>query len=224
MRILLIEDERPLSEAVCQLLREQKYTVDAVSDGEDGLDYGLSGQYDVILLDLMLPRLDGFSVARQLRAAQITTPILILTARSEITDKVTGLDCGADDYMTKPFDPRELLARIRALARRPGEVQLLTLTFSDLVLSLSDHTLHCGSRSVRLSYKEFEVLRLLMSNPKMVLPKEELLSKVWGLASDAEDNNVEAYISFLRKKFHYLSSRVTIATVRKVGYHLEELP
>lgn len=222
MRILLIEDEVPLTETIRQILIEQKYDVDVVLDGEDGLDYGLSGQYDVILLDLMLPKLDGFAVARQLRAAQISTPILILTARSEVSDKVTGLDCGADDYLTKPFDPRELLARIRALARRPGEVQLLTLTFADLVLSLSDRTLCCGPKSVRLSYKEFEVLRLLMTNPKMVLPKEELLSRVWGLASDAEDNNVEAYISFLRKKFHFLSSRVTIATVRKVGYHLEE--
>lgn len=222
MRILLVEDEIPLTEALCQILTEQKYSVDVVHDGADGLDYGLSGQYDLILLDVILPKLDGFSVARQLRAAQVTAPILIITALNGISDKVAGLDCGADDYLTKPFDHRELLARIRALARRPGDVHLLTLTFSDLELSLSDRRLRCGEESLRLSYKEFEVLRLLMTNPRMVLPKEQLLARVWGIASNAEDNNVEAYISFLRKKLRFLGSCVNIATARKVGYYLEE--
>ena len=222
MRILIIEDEVHLAEALRQILEENRYKVDLVHDGADGLDYGLSGQYDVILLDVMLPRLDGLTLLQHLRAAQIQTPVLILTARSHVEDRVAGLDCGADDYLTKPFDSRELLARIRALSRRQGQVQLHTLTFSDLTLGLSDRFLHCGPKSVHLGYKEFEVLRLLMTNPRIVLSKEELISKVWGLASNAEDNNVEAYISFLRKKFHFLGSGVNIVTVRKVGYRLEE--
>lgn len=222
MRILIIEDEVHLAEALRQILEEHRYKVDIVHDGADGLDYGLSGQYDVILLDVMLPRMDGLALLQHLRAAQVQTPVLILTARTNVEDRVAGLDCGADDYLTKPFDTRELLARIRALSRRQGQVQLHTLTFSDLTLGLSDRFLHCGPKSVHLGYKEFEVLRLLMTNPRIVLSKEELISKVWGMTSNAEDNNVEAYISFLRKKFHFLGSSVNIATVRKVGYRLEE--
>lgn len=146
----------------------------------------------------------------------------MLTARDEINDKVTGLDCGADDYMTKPFSPEELLARIRALSRRQGDVQLEDITWADLTLKLSSRTLHCGTKSVSLGFKEFEVLKILLANPKGIVSKEELIVKVWGSDSNAEDNNVEAYISFLRKKFFYLGSHAGIATVRKVGYHLEE--
>ena len=196
MRILIVEDERRLAEALGQIMAEQRYQADVVFDGADGLDYALTGQYDAIVLDVMLPKVDGFEVARRLRCAHVSTPILMLTARDEIPDKIAGLDHGADDYMTKPFDIGELLARVRALTRR-------------------------GEREVRLGFKEFEVLRLLIAYPKMVVPKEEIILKVWGADSNAEDNNVEVYVSFLRKKLAYLGSRVSIGTVRKVGYHLE---
>ena len=203
MRILIVEDEVRLAEALAQIMAEQKYQVDQVHNGADGLDYALTAQYDVIVLDVMLPKLDGLEVARRLRSAHVSTPILMLTARDEISDKVKGLDCGADDYMTKPFDTSELLARVRALS-----------------LHLSSHCLRRGDKSVRLGFKEFEVLRLLLQNAKLVTPKDDIIAKVWGLDSEAEDNNVEVYISFLRKKLSFLASQVSIGTVRKVGYFL----
>lgn len=221
MRVLIVEDEHRLTETLSQILKEQRYQTDTVRDGTDGLDYALSGQYDLILLDVMLPRLSGLEVAQRLRAAHVSTPILMLTARDEVSDKITGLDCGADDYMTKPFDTGELLARVRALTRRQGEVLSETLTVFDLTLNLSTRSLGCAGRSVRLGFKEFDVLRLLMAAPRAVVPKEDIISKVWGIESDAEDNNVEVYISFLRKKVAFLGSGVSIATVRKVGYHLD---
>ena len=221
MRILIVEDETRLAETLGQIMTEQRYQVDIVCDGADGLDYGLSGQYDVILLDVMLPKLDGLEVARRLRCAHISTPILMLTARDEIPDKIAGLDHGADDYMTKPFDTGELLARVRALTRRQGEVLGRSLDVYDLHLDLSTRTLSREGKSVRLGFKEFEVMRLLLANARAVLPKEDIITRVWGLESEAEDNNVEVYISFLRKKLAFLGSLVTIGTVRKVGYHLE---
>ena len=221
MRILIVEDEVHLAETLGQIMQEQHYQTDVVNDGADGLDYALSGQYDLVLLDVMLPKLDGFEVARRLRSAHISTPILMLTARDETGDKIAGLDCGADDYMTKPFDSGELLARVRALTRRQGEVLSQSLTVYDLVLNLSTRCLSCAGKSVRLGFKEFDVLRLLMAAPKSVIPKEDIITKVWGIDSDAEDNNVEVYVSFLRKKLNFLGSRVSIGTVRKVGYHLE---
>ncbi|HIQ63887.1 MAG TPA: response regulator transcription factor [Candidatus Avichristensenella intestinipullorum] len=222
MRILIVEDEARLAQALGQILQEAHYSTDIVCDGEDGLAYAVDGQYDIILLDVMLPRLSGLEVARRFRAAGGRTPILMLTARDEISDKVAGLDCGADDYMTKPFAPEELLARIRALLRRQGELVMETLSFGDLTLNLTACDLTCGARSVRLGHKEFEVLRLLMLHPRAILSKEELIVKVWGADSDVQDNNVEAYISFLRKKFFYLGSRVNIASLRRMGYRLEE--
>lgn len=221
MRILIIEDEVRLAEALGQIMEEQRYLADLTYNGPDGLEYGLTGQYDVIVLDIMLPGMDGLSVARQLREARISTPILMLTARDEVPDKVAGLDHGADDYMTKPFSSEELLARIRALARRQGDVQTELLTYADLTLNLSTRCLQRDGREVRLGFKEFEVLRMLIAYPKMVVPKEEIIIKVWGAESDAEDNNVEVYVSFLRKKLLFLGSSVTIRTVRKVGYFLE---
>ncbi len=221
MRILIIEDERHLAEALGEIMVQQRYQADVVYDGADGLDYALSGQYDAIILDVMLPQLDGFEVARQLRAAHISTPILMLTAKDEVADKISGLDCGADDYMTKPFDSGELLARVRTLLRRQGEVVGNTLSAGDLILRLDARCLTCGDDSVRLGFKEFEVLRLLMASFHAVVPKEDIISKVWGLESEAEDNNVEVYISFLRKKLAFLRSTVTIGTVRKVGYFME---
>lgn len=222
MRILIVEDERRLAEALSAIMEEQKYSADVVFNGQDGLDYALSGQYDVIVLDVMLPKMNGFEVAHELRRQNVRTPVLMLTARDELSSKVTGLDSGADDYMTKPFAPEELLARVRALSRRQGDVQLDEAKFADLTLNLSSCDLLCGSKSVHLGFKEFEVMRLLMSAPRAVVPKEELLTRVWGADSDAEDNNVEAYISFLRKKLFYLGSHTSINTLRKVGYRLEE--
>ena len=221
MQILVVEDDIRLADALSQILREQKYMVDLVYDGQDGLDYACSGIYDVIILDVMLPKRDGFSVASELRRQNVQTPILLLTAKDSVPDKVTGLDCGADDYMTKPFAPEELLARVRALSRRQGEVILTQMEFEDLILNLGTCDLSCGAKSVRLNFKEFEVMKLLMSSVKTVVPKEDLIVKVWGFHSEAEDNNVEAYISFLRKKLHFLGSKAEIATLRKLGYKLE---
>ena len=221
MRVLIVEDERRLAEALGQIMAEQRYQADVVYDGADGLDYALTGQYDVIILDVMLPKLDGFEVASRLRHAHVSTPILMLTARDEMPDKTAGLDHGADDYMTKPFDIGELLARVRALTRRQGEVIGEQLAAGDLTLELSTRCLRCGSKSVRLGFKEFDVLRQLMVHPRSVVPKEDIIARVWGLESDAEDNNVEVYISFLRKKLIFLESTVSIGTVRKVGYYLE---
>ena len=221
MRILIVEDETRLAETLRQLMEDQRYQADMVGDGADGVDYGLTGQYDLIILDVMLPKVDGFEVARRLRSAHISTPILMLTARDDISDKIGGLDCGADDYMTKPIDSGELMARVRALTRRQGEVLGDVLKVGDLSLECSSRLLRVGERSVRLGFKEFEVMRLLMVNSRAVVSKETLIAKIWGLDSEAEDNNVEVYISFLRKKLAYLGSRIAISTVRKVGYYLE---
>ena len=217
----MVEDERRLSDALVQILTEAKYQAEAVYNGDDGLSYALSGLYDVVVLDVMMPGMDGFEVVRQLRREHCAVPVLMLTAKSELIDKVHGLDMGADDYMTKPFAPEELLARVRALSRRQGDVALERMEFGDAALDLNTCDLSCGERSVHLGYKEFEILRILMANPRVLVPKEDLIVKVWGADSEAVDNNVEAYISFLRKKLAYLESEVSIGTVRKVGYFLE---
>ena len=222
MRILVVEDEVRLASTLQDLLEMNGYAADVCHDGESGLDNALSGIYDVMILDVMLPRLDGFAVLRRLRAAGNATPVLMLTARSEVTDRIEGLDCGADYYLTKPFEPRELLACIRALTRRQPELRNTDhLQYGDLTLDKSAFTLSCGSRNVRLSRKEFDMMELLMLNRNVVLTKESLLVKIWGYESDAEDNNVEVYISFLRKKLDHLHSRVKIRTIRMVGYLLE---
>jgi len=222
MRILVIEDEVRLASTLQDLLELNGYTADICHDGETGLDNALSGIYDIVILDVMLPKMDGFSVLRALRAQGNSTPVLILTARAEVSDRVEGLDCGADYYLTKPFAPKELLACIRALSRRQPELQTTdTLTFGDLTLDKSLFTLSCGDRTVHLSRKEFDLMELLMRNREMVLTKETLLLKIWGYESDVEENNVEVYISFLRKKLTHLHSQVRIKTIRMVGYCLE---
>lgn len=221
MRVLIVEDEIRLADALGEIMREAKYMADVVYDGDDGLSYALSDQYDVVILDVMLPGMDGFQIVKQLRAEKIEVPVLMLTARDEVRDKVMGLDKGADDYMTKPFVKEELLARIRALTRRQGEVILEELNYQDLTLALSANDLWCKGKSVHLGYKEFEILKVLMSNPRMIISKDTLITKVWGMEADVEDNNVEAYISFLRKKLSFLGSQVAILTIRKVGYRLE---
>ena len=198
MRILIVEDEKRLAEALAQILKNEGYEVDWTGDGDSGLDYALSGIYDVIVLDIMLPKKNGFEVVKSLRQNKIAVPVLMLTARDETADKVTGLDCGADDYMTKPFIADELLARIRALTRRQGEVILEELTFEDISLNLSAHSLHCGFKSVHLPHKEFEILKLLLAVPGAIVSKESLITKVWGYDSEAEDNNVEVYISVMK--------------------------
>lgn len=220
MRILVVEDERRLAQALRAILEGEKYMVDTVYDGGDGYDYGQSGIYDAIILDVMLPVMDGFEVAKKLRENKIDTPILMLTARDSVDDKISGLDIGADDYMTKPFEPKELLARIRSVTRRKGEVVIDDLVFGDIRLELSAGELYCGSKMVRLNFKEFEIMKLLMSNPGGTFSKDELIVKVWGYDSDATDNNVEAYISFLRKKLRHIGATVNIEAIRKVGYRL----
>ncbi len=222
MRVLIVEDEVRLAATLQDLLEMDGFTADVCHDGESGLDNALTGIYDVILLDVMLPKLDGFTVLRRLRAEGNATPVLMLTARSEVTDKVTGLDSGADYYLTKPFEPRELLACVRALTRRQPELRSTDqLRCGDLTLEKGTFTLSCGERSVRLSRKEYDMMELLMLNQKVVITKEKLLVKIWGYESDAEDNNVEVYVSFLRKKLEHLHSQVRIKTIRMVGYCLE---
>lgn len=222
MRVLVVEDEVRLASTLQDLLELNGYTTDICHDGEAGLDNALSAIYDVVVLDVMLPKMDGFTVVQRLRAAGNSTPVLMLTARSEVSDRVTGLDRGADYYLTKPFEPRELLACIRALSRRQPELRNTdALEYGDLKLDKNSFTLLCGERSVRLSRKEFDMMELLMLNQEIVITKENLLLKIWGYESDAEDNNVEVYISFLRRKLAHLRSTVKIKTIRMVGYCLE---
>lgn len=222
MRILLVEDEQHLSEAVAHILKKNHYTVDAVYDGQDGLDYAETGIYDLIILDIMLPKLDGISVLRELRRSRLDTPVLLLSAKSEISDKVQGLDSGADDYLAKPFSTDELLARIRALSRRKGEVAAdNNLIFGDILLNTSTMALSKGGLSVNLTLKEFEVLEHLIRRGDMISPKEQIIEKLWGFDSDAEANHVEVYVSFLRKKLSFVKSDVTIQAIRGVGYVLK---
>ena len=222
MRILIVEDEVRLAATLRDLLELHGYTADMCHDGEAGLDNALSGIYDLVILDVMLPKMDGFAVLRRLRGSGAGVPVLMLTARSEVEDRVAGLDSGADYYLTKPFDPKELLACIRALTRRQPELtEPEGLTFGDLRLEQSTFRLYCGEQSVSLSRKEYDLLELLMRNCRQVVTKEQLLVKVWGYDSGAEDNNVEVYISFLRKKLAFLRSAVKIRTRRMVGYQLE---
>lgn len=223
MRILIVEDEKRLADTLAELLHRRGYAVDVSYDGVSGLDNARSGIYDLVLLDAMLPELDGFSLLQQLRAGGETVPVLMLTARSDLSDRVQGLDCGADYYLTKPFEPEELLACVRSLLRRGGGDARTddAITFGDLRLEPGTFQLSCGERSLRLSRREYDMLELLLRSQGRVVPKEQLLLKVWGYDSDAEDNNVEVYISFLRRKLTHLHSAVTIRTRRMVGYFLE---
>lgn len=222
MQILIVEDDESLAAALEKILKDNGYDVDKVHDGQSGFEYGRSGIYDVVILDVMLPRMDGFEVTRELRRAGVSTPVLLLTARDATNDKITGYDSGADDYMTKPFSPAELMAHLRALTRRQGEVQFEELFTGDLSLSLESMQLSCGKKSIQLSSKEFSVLKVLMGSPGGVFSKETLINKAWGISSSAGDNNVEAYISFLRKKLKHLGSKCSIETIRKAGYRFAE--
>ena len=222
MQILIVEDEKRLADALYQILLEQKYMADVEYNGIDALEYGLSGIYDLIILDIMIPYKDGFEVAYELRKNKIDTPILMLTAKDTVPDKVTGLNKGADDYMTKPFAPEELIARIKALTRRKGEVVLDETSFDDFNFNASSNTLSKGTKSVHLNYKEAEILKLLLSKPDVIVSKDEIITKVWGYDSDAGSNNVEAYISFLRRKLNFINSDTEIKSSKKMGYRLEK--
>lgn len=222
MKLLLVEDEKQLSEALQQILIKNKYSVDAVYNGEEGLLYALSDVYDVIILDIMLPKLNGIEILKTIRKKGISTPVILLTAKATIEDKILGLDCGADDYLPKPFSTEELLARLRALTRRSGGfINENTLEFSDIKLNLSTYDMEVKDNSITLTQKEFEILRYFMQRPKSVVSKDDLITKLWGYDSDIEYNNIEVYISFLRKKLAYVESNVKITTIRRVGYRLE---
>lgn len=223
MRLLIVEDEVRLADTLRQLLHRQGYTADVCYDGVSGLDNAMTGIYDLVVLDVMLPGMNGFQVVQKLRAANVAVPVLMLTAKSSLDDRVHGLDCGADYYLTKPFESEELLACVRLLLRRAGGEMRVddTLRFEDLALEPGTFQLSCGERTVRLSRREYDLMESLMRSGRQILTKEQLLVKVWGYDSDAEDNNVEVYISFLRRKLTHLHSRVKIRTQRMVGYCLE---
>ncbi|MBY0217619.1 response regulator transcription factor [Paenibacillus pabuli] len=222
MRILIAEDEVHLAEAVSQILKKNNYSVDMVHDGRSGLDYALSGIYDLLLLDIMMPEMDGISVLRKLRSEGNHTPVILLTAKGELSDKVTGLDYGADDYIAKPFATEELLARIRAALRRKGEVVPEDgLKFGDIELNTTQLKLAVQGKEIKLNLKENELLELLITRKQAITSKEQIIEKLWGFDSEVEYNNVEVYISFLRKKLTFLNSKVRINTIRGVGYVLE---
>ena len=221
---MIAEDEEKLADALVQIFAKNKMTADAFGNGIDALDNALTGIYDVIVLDIMMPGMNGIEVLRKIRAEGMDTPVLMFTAKDEISDKVKGLDSGADDYLTKPFATEELLARVRALGRRSSAaiVNSDVITCGDLSLDTAAYELSCGKNSLKLGLKEFSIMELLMKNSGRVLSKETLITKIWGYDSDAEYNNVEVYISFLRKKLDFIKSNAAIKTVRGVGYSLEE--
>lgn len=220
MKILIIEDEKLLADSIGELLRGKGFDVEIVYDGESGAQYAELGVYDLLILDVMMPRMNGYEVARQVRAKRLGTPILMLTARSGLEDRITGLNAGADYYLTKPFDTRELLACINALLRRQG-AQVDEITFGNTSLELDSATLVCGENSIRLSAKEFDIMRFLLQAGERNLSKEVILARVWGFDSDAVENHVEVYIGFLRKKLASIGSNIRIAAIRRMGYHLE---
>ena len=206
-----------------KILEDEGYNAEATYDGKAGLTCAKSGLYDAIVLDVMLPAMSGYDVVNQMRHAGVSTPVLMLTARTSTEDKVRGLDSGADDYMTKPFEAPELLARLRALPRRRGDVLIDEIKFADVSLDLNTHDLACDEKSVHLSGKEFEVMSILMGSNSRVVSKQDLLTRVWGVDGEASENSVEAYVSFLRKKLAHIGSKVQITTLRMLGYRLEVL-
>lgn len=220
MKILIVEDEVLLADSLKTLLEKKGFTVEVAYDGETGKDYAETGVYDLLILDVMMPKLNGYDLARQVRAERCATPILMLTAKGELEDRIEGLNAGADYYLTKPFDTRELLACINALLRRQGD-QVDELRFGNTALDLASGMLVCGAERVRLSAKEFDIMRFLLQSKGNNLSKEVLLARVWGFDSNAVENHVEVYIGFLRKKLASIGSNVRIEAVRRLGYHLE---
>jgi len=222
MRLLLVEDEKRMAQALCAILQQEKYDVDHFTDGWEGLLALETKTYDLAVLDVMLSGKNGFQIAQEARKKGVRTPILMLTAKSELDDKVMGLDCGADDYLTKPFMTRELLARLRALGRRNINTPDGTLTFGDISLNKEISLLHCGDNSVRLSDKELRILEYLIANQGQILSREQLAVKIWGYNSDTEYNNVEVYMSFVRKKLNFVNAKTEIKAVRGIGYELRD--
>ena len=220
MKILIVEDETLLADSIRTLLEARGFQVEAVHDGKTGEAYAELGIYDLLILDVMMPKMDGYQLARTLRARHCATPILMLTAKSALEDRITGLNAGADYYLTKPFDSGELLACVNALLRRQGS-QVDELTFGNTALDLASGSLVCGEKSVRLSAREFDVMRLLMRSGERNLSKETILTRVWGYESDAVENHVEVYVGFLRKKLRSIGSDIRIEAIRRLGYHLE---
>lgn len=220
MKILIVEDNRILADSLKDMLCRKGFEVECVYDGETGTDYALLDVYDLLILDVMMPKMDGFQVARRVRAKRCSTPILMLTAKSGVDDRIAGLNAGADYYLTKPFDSRELLACVNALLRRQGN-QVDEMRFGNTSLDLVTGMLVCEEKSVRLSAKEFDLMRNLMSAGRGNVAKEALLARVWGFESNATENNVEVYVGFLRKKLRSIGSNVRIEAIRKLGYHLE---
>ena len=220
MRVLIVEDEKLLADSIKTLLESKGFEVECAYDGEEGTEYAELGIYDLLILDVMMPKLDGFGVAWTVRARRCTTPILMLTAKADVEDRIEGLNAGADYYLTKPFDTRELLACINALLRRQGS-EVDELAYGNTRLDLSTCTLHCGGKKIRLSAKEFDVMRLLLQTKEKNIAKEVILSRVWGYDSNAVENHVEVYVGFLRKKLASIGSDVRIESIRRQGYHLE---
>jgi len=223
MRVLLVEDEEGLSQALVEIFKKNRISIDAVLDGKEGLKYAESQIYDAIILDIMLPGIDGITILKTLRENHNNVPVILLTAKDDISDKITGLDAGADDYLTKPFSSDELLARVRALTRRKGELKEESVTFGDLTLSKNNCELQSSTgEAIKLSLKEYQILNLLFEHPHQIITKEQLIEKIWGGDSNAEYNNVEVYISFIRKKIENLKVKIRIRTARGIGYSLED--
>ena len=220
MKILIIEDEKLLADSVKMLLERKGFEVECVYDGKTGAEYAELGVYDLLILDVMMPEMDGYQVAREVRSKRCATPILMLTAKSDLEDRITGLNAGADYYLTKPFDTRELLACINALLRRQGG-QVDEMTFGNTTLDLSTSILSCGEKSIHLSDREFDMMRFLLQSREKNLSKEVLLVRIWGFESNATENHVEVYVGFLRKKLQSIGSNIRIEAIRRQGYHLE---
>lgn len=221
MRLLLAEDEKALANALATILKHNNYAVDTVYNGKDAVDYINTGIYDAVILDIMMPIMNGLEVLEEVRKQKNYIPIILLTAKSEVSDKVKGLDLGADDYLTKPFHSKELIARIRAITRRKQEIVSDVIEFEDISLNKMNYELTCNNNSMTLTSKEFQVLELLISNSNSIISIETIMDKIWGFDSEAEINIVWTYVSYLRKKLKLLNSKVNIQVVRNLGYRLE---
>lgn len=222
MKVLIIEDEYSLADAIAETLKNDKFNVRIETNGEDGENEALTGNYDVILLDVMLPKKNGFDILRTLVQAKIKTPVIMLTAKSEIEDKLNGLEHGADDYITKPFAMRELMARIKAVLKRTNNIENIEcLEYGDLVLDLKNAKLKCSYNELQIGGKELELLEQLLINKNQISSRESLIEKIWGYENDSEYNNVEVYITFIRRKLKLIESKVSIRAVRGIGYKLE---
>ena len=220
MKILLVDDERQLVDALSVILKQNKYSVDCAFNGEDGLDLALSGIYDLIILDIMMPKVDGLEVLKSVRRNKIDVPVLMLSAKSEISDKIEGLNLGADDYITKPFSTEELLARVKALLRRKEKFTGDILSYSDINLNRDSFELCSGEKKIALGKKEFQILEMLILNDGKSIEKEKFIEKIWGYDNEAEYNTIEVYISFLRKKFNAVGAKTEIKSIRGIGYTL----